>query len=199
MDKLRKIFGIERKEKQYEVPLMLQAKYSKYNLLAGAILVLGFVACVLIYDGLAVFKAFLFPVFLAAFLVADGTYYVNKIEKEGYDTVEGVCISHKFANVGEKLVDADFSITKRVNAVVIETDNEMMLIPIARANDIPPVGCMIKAYLPKDVFIRKNANGTSIPASIYGYELLLDPSDPEEPSGSESAEDFDDQNLDEQD
>lgn len=162
------------KEKPYKMPEVLKAKFDKYLLLSGAVAILGILTCCVLFSGFSILKTALFPVAIAIFLALDGLYFKYKVVTYGYDVIEGVCIDHKYSNIGTKLIDADLSLRKQVIGLLVECEKEIINIPVPKNNDVAPIGNKIKAYIPKDAIKRINHNGVTIFSSIYGYEIIPD-------------------------
>ena len=160
---------------EYEIPQVLASKFNKYLALSVITLFIGMFACFLLYDGSKIFIALLFPFAIAVGLLLNGLYFRYKITSLGYNEYEGICVDHKYSNIGTKLIDADFSFRKQVTGLLVECADEIINVPVPKLNEIAPIGSRVKVYIPKDAVSRKNHNGVTVFSDIFGYELL--PSD----------------------
>ena len=161
---IRKGFGgIINKLKTTDLPDMINNKFNMFIMTGFLIMIVGLLLSALL--GFNITSA-LISVAAGLAVILYGCYYKYSVVTNGFVIKRGMCIDH----LGEFGVDLGLIMAgKKAGAVVIETDSEVISLPVTK-NSIPPVGTIV------DIYVAKNSdsfmfNGRKNYGTIYGYVI----------------------------
>lgn len=140
----------------------LNSKFIKYLILAFGIILLGFIVSVGISTGMSVLTTMGFPFGISMILIIMAFTFRYNVTHKGYITYEGICSDHK---------ESIFSLKKRITAMIIQTEDTIIKIPVTKLNEVVPIGSRVKLYIPRTATSYIN-NGITTFSSIYEYEIL---------------------------
>lgn len=144
-----------------DVPKIVQSKFMMFVILSMMTAALGLLMFILFRPGIMVIPTSLM---IGALILIYGIVYKYTVVKNGYIVKVGECIDHlREYGIG--------NIGKAADAVLIETEDEIINLPVGGRSNIPPVGTTVEVYVSPTSAVY-DYNGRNIYGTIYGYAIV---------------------------
>lgn len=146
------------------IPQTIATRINSYYALGAAFLVLSVLFGIVRRS----FSIMLFPALCGAILIIMGMTLMLSIRFTGYTVKVGRCIDHVnriTTPFGSKRKGADY--------FILETNEEVLKVPVTKRRNVPPLDSVVSLYVSKDSS-SYNSDGYISYTNIYGFSVTAE-------------------------